>query len=116
MFDVIETPASHLIEARLAGVSFGNRQAMIAELQPGDQLWLLREPNNSYDRNAIQVVNGEGECVGYLPRDLAALMAPLLDHDGVVWPAEVLAINDCGQYGANLGVTIGFMPPDSEHR
>ena len=44
---------------------------------------LEREPGNEYDKNAVAVyaaVEGGGSfCVGYLPKTLAALIAPLLD-------------------------------------
>ncbi|KAF0700506.1 Aste57867_8967 [Aphanomyces stellatus] len=40
---------------------------------------LVREPRNPYDRNAIAVHNLAGEMVGHVPRELAAVCAPLLD-------------------------------------
>lgn len=36
---------------------------------------LIPEPSNPHDPNAV-AVNLQGQCVGYLPRDIAAVMAP----------------------------------------
>ncbi|KAG6378256.1 putative DNA repair protein rad5 [Boletus reticuloceps] len=47
---------------------------------PGEQVRLVREPNNRYDRNAIQVQNIGGAQVGHIPRNVASQLAPLLDR------------------------------------
>jgi hypothetical protein len=56
---------------------------LIARLKPGNPLVLVRESNNKYDANAVLVtVPGAGGNlvkVGYLPRQLAAEIAPILD-------------------------------------
>lgn len=44
----------------------------------GTQLTLKREPDNKYDKNAVQVWLGEHN-VGYLPRTHSYLVAPRLD-------------------------------------
>lgn len=41
---------------------------------------LEREPTNSYDRNAIKVLNIRNEQVGHIPREQAAVLAPLMDN------------------------------------
>ena len=43
---------------------------------------LQREPRNQYDRHAI-VATVEGHKVGYISRDVAAIVAPALDGAGV---------------------------------
>lgn len=40
---------------------------------------LIREPNNPYDRNAIQVVNILGDQIGHIERYKACHLAPLVD-------------------------------------
>ncbi|KAF8556100.1 hypothetical protein OG21DRAFT_1506885 [Imleria badia] len=47
---------------------------------PGEQVRLIREPHNRYDRNAIQVKNIAGAQVGHLPKNAASQLAPLLDQ------------------------------------
>lgn len=50
------------------GVSFGNRQAILNELNVGDTLAVVPEPDNPYDPNAVRVETPSGEIVGYLSR------------------------------------------------
>lgn len=45
------------------------------------QVVLAREPSNSYDPNAIAVLNGRTK-IGYLPRERAAIIAPMLAVKG----------------------------------
>lgn len=42
---------------------------------------LVREPNNPHDSNAIAVFSGTSQ-IGHLPRERAALIAPLIDASG----------------------------------
>ncbi|TFY66346.1 hypothetical protein EVG20_g4743 [Dentipellis fragilis] len=46
----------------------------------GEQVRLVREPQNKYDRMAIQVKNIGGTQVGHLPRTVASKLSPLLDR------------------------------------
>uniref|UniRef100_A0A0W0FH49 Uncharacterized protein n=1 Tax=Moniliophthora roreri TaxID=221103 RepID=A0A0W0FH49_MONRR len=46
---------------------------------PEEEVILQREPQNRFDRNAIQVLNIGRTQVGHLPRDIAAKLSPLLD-------------------------------------
>lgn len=66
--------------ARLAGAQFRPESArtITQELNISDVLELEREPHNQYDENAIQVI-AHGEHIGYIQRDLAALIAPKMD-------------------------------------
>ena len=75
------------LETKVAGVTYGNRQKAIEHLAryapEAVSIRLEREPGNEHDRNAVAVwaaVEGTGRfCVGYLPRTLAAFIAPLMD-------------------------------------
>jgi len=56
----------------IAGVTKQNadgtdRQALIKALRPGEELRLVREPNNPYDRYAVAVFRVSGEQLGYVP-------------------------------------------------
>lgn len=76
-----------LVETRVAGVTFGKRQLAIEHLiryNPQDiAIQLIRERASTYDVNSVVVVAsvaGKGSyTVGYLPKALAAFVAPLLD-------------------------------------
>ncbi|MEC7987115.1 MAG: HIRAN domain-containing protein [Myxococcota bacterium] len=76
--------------SKIVGVTFQNtdgsrRQELIEDLE--DQLRLLgavqlhlrREPNNPHDANAVQVYYGDQQQLGFLSRQVAQTIAPLLD-------------------------------------
>jgi len=75
------------LETKVAGVTYGNRQKAIEHLAQYDpaaiSIHLERERDNEHDRNAVAVyaaVEGKGAYhMGYLPRALAAFIAPLMD-------------------------------------
>jgi len=46
---------------------------------PGEYVNLVREPNNLYDRNAIRVLNLDQMQVGHIQKEVAAVLAPLMD-------------------------------------
>lgn len=43
------------------------------------KITLLREPNNEFDKHAIKCMIGD-LCMGYLPRDIAGKLAPMIDE------------------------------------
>lgn len=52
---------------------------------------LIRNPDNPYDENAIEVhvpALGDTAMIGHLPRDLASKLAPLMD-DNMKWAATI---------------------------
>lgn len=76
------------IKTRVAGISFENkdgssRQANARRVRKGDPLQLRREPENVYDPHALAVefVEPEGQTLqlGYVPRGLASVLAPMVD-------------------------------------
>jgi hypothetical protein len=77
--------------AGVAGASRHHADAVAAEdVGPGRALELRRDPANEHDPNAIAVYPaGGGEQVGWVPRDVAAELAPDLDA-GRPWAAVVL--------------------------
>lgn len=71
----------------VAGSQFSDVGRIVFEICPGDELTLLREPDNAYDSHAIRVMfpyNGRTYFLGYIPqsksRELAALIDSGLGH------------------------------------
>uniref|UniRef100_A0A2K6FZQ4 Helicase like transcription factor n=1 Tax=Propithecus coquereli TaxID=379532 RepID=A0A2K6FZQ4_PROCO len=60
---------------------------------------LQREPNNSYDKNAIKVNNVNGNQVGYLKKDHAAALAYIMDN-------KLAQIEGVVPFGANNAFTM----------
>ena len=101
------------IETKTAGVTHGNRQKLLARLSrysPEDiTIQLQRESGNTYDSNAVQIVaavRGKGSAVmGYLNRQLAAAIAPLLDK-GKEIHSTFKAITGGADYRLNYGLNV----------
>jgi len=75
-----------------AGVHLPGRQAAIdREISTGSEVFLCREPGNPHDRNAVIVQAKSGAIIGYVPRDDAEILAPLLDS-GAKYSADVRKI------------------------
>jgi len=99
-------------ETNVVGVTFENRQAIIAQLSINEQLWLRREPQNPHDKNAISVWRDNDEQIGYISRDLAINFAPAFDKIGVPIPAVVTAVLGKNYSDSKLGVQIKFVVPE----
>jgi len=63
----------------LAGFQFYRGKILWSEMKVGDPLALVREPDNSYDPNAVRVV-WRGEKLGYVPRADNADLARHMDR------------------------------------
>lgn len=91
---------------KVTGVTFDNRQSVIALLKGNEPIRLEPEPENKYDPNALavkvavkiplhlqshdanqinRIADGiEIKHVGYVPKELAAEIAPLLDGESLM--------------------------------
>lgn len=88
---------------KVVGVTFENRQEVVAGLREGEKLTLIREPANPHDANAVRVENGSGVQLGYLNARLAKHFAQLLDRGEqyVTYVSQVTGGID-RNYGVNI--------------
>ncbi|XP_029620964.1 helicase-like transcription factor isoform X2 [Salmo trutta] len=70
------------------GVLFGSLRGSVVGLRyytgvvnKGEMVSLVRQPQNPYDRNAVMVANVYGSQVGHIKRELAALLANIMDNN-----------------------------------
>lgn len=56
-----------LNEFVVAGLPYYDGPALLDELQPGDSLTLVAEPDNPFDEHAIRI-EAQGRKIGYVPR------------------------------------------------
>jgi hypothetical protein len=72
-------------------------------------LFLNREPDNPYDRNAIAVVTSDfDKKIGYINSDLASSLAPLMDRGAFIdcYVAEITGGGPGQSYGVNIKLTV----------
>lgn len=67
----------------LAGYTYHAAPAVFADLRTGDELALLREPDNPHDANAVSVYWREHK-LGYVPRTQNATLAWAMDRGDAV--------------------------------
>lgn len=100
--------------SKVHGVSY--RQDAVRRCRPGDALVVVREPESTYDRNAVRIhrllFDGTstviGEQLGYLSRELAEEFAPKLDENRLLLFPHVTEItgslDTC--FGVNIEITL----------
>jgi len=93
------------INSRIAGTTFGNGQEVLKTLSKNYQLIWKREPNNSFDKNAIMVLSQNNQKIGYIPKDLAKDLAPKIDS-GEIKAMEVIINQITGGEEKNLGCNV----------
>jgi hypothetical protein len=96
----------------VAGAGRHHAEALASEAAaPGRPLELRRDRDNEHDPNAIAVHAG-GEQVGWVPRELAAELAPELD-EGRRWSAVVLREQRSSPRDPRTGITMLLAPADA---
>ena len=105
-----DAPELHARGIRIANVAGAERfhpDVLASDAAaPGAPLTLRRDPGNEHDPNAIAVCTPGGQ-LGFVPRDLAALLAPSLDA-GEVWSGVVLRERRASPRDPRTGVTALF--------
>jgi HIRAN domain len=107
--DAPELAARGLRVAGVAGAGRHHAEALESEhAAPGRRLELRRDPANEHDANAIMVLAG-GELIGFVPRELAAELAPELDA-GRPWSAIALREQRTSPRDPRTGLTMLLAP------
>lgn len=68
---------------RVTGVGHHQGGAQSTSFAPLSQIYLLREPANEADPNALRVVGEDAAFAGYVPRELAAIISPMVDRASI---------------------------------
>jgi hypothetical protein len=94
------------ITVKLVGVSFGDAQANIKTFGSPHIRWfiLVREQDNAHDANAIRVAFFGEFFMGYVPKDVAVHLAPLMDA-GRAFDAEFVCLNKHPRHDT-IGLTV----------
>jgi hypothetical protein len=91
-------------DSPLAGFRYGQGAALWPQLQLGDALELVREPDNPHDANAVRV-DWRGRKLGYVPRRENAAVAWGLDR-GATLRARVSRLSPHGNPARRIGFEI----------
>lgn len=77
------TERTPTFKTKIAGLSFRPRgiKAEVASLKEGDAVDLVRDPSNTNDPNAIKIMATNGTWLGYVSREVAAQLAPMMDNE-----------------------------------
>ena len=94
----------------VAGAGRHHAEALASDdAAPGRPVKLDRDPDNPHDPNAIQVQGASGGQLGWVPREIAAQLAPRLDA-GETWSALVLRESRASPRDPRTGVTMVLAP------
>lgn len=104
-----------IITTRIVGISFEGRQESAAKVKIGDLVWLVRQPTNRYDPNAIAISRENGESLGFVNKNLALHLAPFFDAYG--YPVKGVVVNLIGGTHDyySLGLVISFRIPKKQN-
>lgn len=93
--------------AKIAGVSFYDRQRLIESISVGDVLKLKRDYKNEYDKYAIAVCSKAGN-VGWIPKYISKVLASELDC-GITWLAKVTCITGLDKDTKGVNIELIFI-------
>ncbi|NLJ41506.1 MAG: hypothetical protein GX352_07860, partial [Clostridiales bacterium] len=68
-----------LMDSEIAGVFYRDMTVVEGEVEKGDILYLIREPDNQYDEKAVMVTAEDGYLLGYIPREDNPALSAMLD-------------------------------------
>jgi hypothetical protein len=104
--DAHELIARGLRVASVAGAARHHADVLASDaVAPGSPLELRRDHANEHDPNAIAVHAAGGEQIGWVPRELAAQIAPELDA-GAPWSARALRESRASPRDPRTGLTM----------
>lgn len=75
-----KTREVRLCSPYVAGFQFYKGEEIESRFKENDTLLLRRQPDNKYDRYAIEVIHG-GVKIGYIPRDENRVVARMIDQN-----------------------------------
>jgi signal recognition particle subunit SEC65 len=96
----------------IAGVQFHDMKKVLNDLKIGDELDLIREPDNKYDPNAVRIEFG-GVMLGYVPKKFSAEVSGALEI-GVELECVIDKVNPKAKPWEQCKVTVKKIEEDTE--
>lgn len=88
------------------GLIYDDREDNLRQVKIGDELAMVREPNNPHDPNAIMVKTVSGKMLGYVPRYVSEDLASRIDRGEKLKIVAVLKGERGGHGGVRLVVEL----------
>lgn len=98
----------YLLQFFVAGFRYYKGMELLGQMNEGDQLELVREPENEYDDCAIALYWNKGK-IGFIPRDENALLSRLIDAQALEMVAEITHLNKKVEPWENVNVAVSFL-------
>lgn len=92
----------YLFTTKIAGVFYKDTTVIEDDTFEGDVVYLIAEPENPYDKNAILVTNVKGYVLGYIPRTMNKIPKRLLDGGKIMY--GIIRSFDLEQNDINIDV------------
>ena len=104
-------------EFYVAGVQHHSLHTILQEVQEGDELLVIPEPTNKYDKNALKIIyeslaNNTPVMIGYVPGKLSAQVSAFLDACQAL-ECKVLEFNPDAKPWNQIKVIIKEYDPDA---
>lgn len=90
-----------LKQQMVVGTKYEGRPANISKLTDGEKVFLVREPENIYDANAIEVRSNIGS-LGYISAEVSAKLSPLIDANIIECEGTVITTASKLEYVENV--------------
>lgn len=94
--------------SKIQGITFRNSEPFIKVLLKDEILIFEREPTNSFDKNAIKILDNKKNFLGYIGRPLAEKLAPRIDA-GNTFFARVSEVTGGTKDKPNVGCNIEIL-------
>ena len=88
---------------KVAGVSFHKQN--VESLSENDILSLEREPDNKYDKNAIKILNSQGNMIGFVPKEFNSVICKKFEK---ITTKYVLKVKNIHKWEGPTGLEVEF--------
>ena len=98
----------YLLQCFVAGFRHYEGMKLLAQMNEGNLLELVREPQNGYDDCAI-ALHWQGKKIGFIPADTNEMLCYLLDADALSLFAVITHLEKTAQPWENVAIAVYFV-------
>ena len=86
-------PINNPIDIRIVGIKYPDRIEFSKKIKVNDELKLIRDKENEYDKNAIKAVDINNNFIGFVNKEIATILSRNIDY-GFSYTIKVININE----------------------